>query len=85
MSDVSGSDLEISDHDDITATASWQALAAHQPHVFAMHLREVFAVDPDRGRELTLDVGDLHIDYSKHRVLRETIELLCSLGREAGL
>lgn len=85
MSDVSGSDLESSDHDDITATASWQALAAHQPHVFAMHLREVFAVDPDRGRELTLDVGDLHIDYSKHRVLRETIELLCSLGREAGL
>ncbi len=37
------------------------------------------------GRELTVDVGDLHIDYSKHRVLRETLELLFSLAREAGL
>ncbi|MGC5255217.1 glucose-6-phosphate isomerase [Gordonia sp. DT218] len=85
MSDVSGSDFDTSDHDDITATQSWQALAAHQPHVYAMHLREVFAVDPDRGRELTVDVGDLHIDYSKHRVLRETLELLASLAREVGL
>ncbi|MFW0795717.1 glucose-6-phosphate isomerase [Gordonia sp. CPCC 205515] len=85
MSDVSGSDFDTSDHHDITATQSWQALAAHQPHVFAMHLREVFAVDPDRGHELTIDVGDLHIDYSKQRVLRETLELLLSLAREAGL
>ncbi len=83
MSEVSG--FISSDNDDITATQSWQALAAHQPHVFAMHLREVFVVDPKRGSELTVDVGDLHIDYSKHRVLRETLELLMSLAREAGL
>ncbi|WP_435083833.1 glucose-6-phosphate isomerase [Gordonia hongkongensis] len=80
-----GSDFTGTDHGDITATQSWQALAAHQPHVYAMHLREVFAIDPTRGRELTVDVGDLHIDYSKHRVLRETLELLMSLAREVGL
>lgn len=85
MSDVTGSDFDTSDHHDITATQSWQALAAHQPHVFATHLREVFAIDPERGRELTVDVGDLHIDYAKQRVLRETLELLFSLAREAGL
>lgn len=72
-------------HDDITAAQTWQALTAHQPHVYAMHLREIFAADPDRGRELTVDVGDLHIDYSKNLVLRETLELLFSLAREAGL
>ena len=83
MSDASGS--ESSEQTDITSTQSWQALAAHQPHVYAMHLREVFAVDPERGDELTVDVGDLHIDYSKHRVLRETLELLTSLAREVGL
>ncbi|GAB06484.1 glucose-6-phosphate isomerase [Gordonia amarae] len=83
MSEVSG--FIGTGNDDITATQSWQALAAHQPHVFAMHLREVFAVDPARGTELTVDVGDLHIDYSKHRVLRETLELLMSLAREVGL
>ncbi|MDL9937980.1 glucose-6-phosphate isomerase [Gordonia sp. ABSL1-1] len=84
-SDVAGGEFTASDHEDITATQSWQALAAHQPHVYAMHLREVFAVDPARGHELTVDVGDLHIDYSKHRVLRETLELLASLAREVGL
>ena len=83
MSEVTG--FIGSGNDDITATQSWQALAAHQPHVFAMHLREVFAVDPARGTDLTVDVGDLHIDYSKHRVLRETLELLMSLAREVGL
>ena len=61
MSEVSG--FISSDNDDITATQSWRALAAHQPHVFAMHLREVFVVDPKRGSELTVDVGDLYIDY----------------------
>ncbi|GAA1481422.1 glucose-6-phosphate isomerase [Gordonia sinesedis] len=80
--EVSGSEAL---HDDITATQSWQALAAHQHHVYAMHLRELFAVDPDRGREMTVDVGDLHIDYSKQRVLPETLELLFSLAREVGL
>ncbi|WP_168707374.1 glucose-6-phosphate isomerase [Gordonia paraffinivorans] len=82
---ATGSDFTGTDHGDITATQSWQALAAHQPHVYAMHLREVFAIDPDRGRDLTVDVGDLHIDYSKHRVLRETLELLIGLAREVGL
>ncbi|SIR75414.1 glucose-6-phosphate isomerase [Williamsia sterculiae] len=70
---------------DITGSHAWQELSAHQPHVFAMHLREVFAVDPQRGEELTVDVGDLHIDYSKHRVLRETLSLLFDLARAADL
>ncbi|MDV7174732.1 glucose-6-phosphate isomerase [Gordonia amicalis] len=82
---ATGSDFTGTDHGDITATQSWQALAAHQPHVYALHLREVFALDPARGRDLTVDVGDLHIDYSKHRVTRETLELLMSLAREVGL
>ncbi|WP_159405192.1 glucose-6-phosphate isomerase, partial [Gordonia sp. YY1] len=82
---ATGSDFTGTDHGDITATQSWQALAAHQPHVYALHLREVFALDPARGRDLTVDVGDLHIDYSKHRVTRETLELLMSLTREVGL
>ncbi|MBT0566543.1 glucose-6-phosphate isomerase [Williamsia sp. CHRR-6] len=76
--------IDSRDHD-ITAAHAWQELSAHHPHVFAMHLREIFAVDPDRGAELTIDVGDLHIDYSKHRVLRETLELLLQLAREVDL
>jgi glucose-6-phosphate isomerase len=34
---------------------------------------------------LTLTVGDLYVDYSKHRVTRETLELLVDLARAADL
>ena len=49
------------------------------------HLREFFAEDPARGTELALTVGDLYIDYSKHRITRETLKLLVDLARAAGL
>ena len=67
---------DVSSDKDITATQPWQALAAHQPQVAARHLRELFADNPSRGTEFTIDVGDLHIDYSKHRIDSETIDLL---------
>ena len=70
---------------DISTTSAWQALSAHHVAVEATTLRELFADDPDRGRELTLTVGDLYIDYSKHRVTRETLALLLDLARAAGL
>ena len=73
------------DTGDITASAAWTALGRHYQQIADKHLREFFAEDPDRGRELTLDVGDLYIDYSKHRVDRQTLALLVDLARAAGL
>ncbi|WP_431965064.1 glucose-6-phosphate isomerase [Nocardia sp. bgisy134] len=70
---------------DITASAAWRKLHDHYSAVAERHLREIFADDPDRGRELTVQVGDLHIDYSKHRVTRETVQLLVELAFEAGV
>lgn len=70
---------------DITGTAAWQELRAHHDLVASTHLREFFAEDPVRGRELTLTAGDLYIDYSKHRVSRETLRLLVELARTAGV
>jgi len=70
---------------DITASAAWKALARHHADIADEHLRQFFAEDPARGRELTLTVGDLYIDYSKHRVTRETLRLLVDLARAAGL
>ena len=70
---------------DIATTPAWQSLTAHHAAVEATTLRELFADDPERGRELTLTVGDLYIDYSKHRVTRETLTLLLDLARAAGL
>ncbi|MEV6321087.1 glucose-6-phosphate isomerase [Nocardia sp. NPDC051787] len=70
---------------DITATAAWRKLHDHHGAIAGRHLREFFAEDPARGGELTVQVGDLHIDYSKHRVTRETLHLLVELAREAGV
>lgn len=70
---------------DITGTAAWQELRAHHDLVASTHLREFFAEDPVRGRELTVTAGDLYIDYSKHRVNRETLRLLVELARAAGV
>ncbi|MFD4456960.1 glucose-6-phosphate isomerase [Nocardia sp. NPDC058480] len=70
---------------DITESSAWQALRSNHRTVAPMHLRQLFADDPARGRELTLQVADLHIDYSKHRVTRETLRLLVDLARTAGV
>ncbi|MGZ5379484.1 MAG: glucose-6-phosphate isomerase [Mycobacterium sp.] len=70
---------------DITTTDGWQALQRHHGKIGKEHLRELFHEDPARGTDLVLTVGDLYIDYSKHRVTRETLKLLVDLARAAGL
>jgi len=70
---------------DITASAAWQALSDNHRSVAPLHLRKLFADDPARGKDLTVQVADLHIDYSKHRVTRETLSLLVDLARTAGV
>ena len=70
---------------DITQTPAWNALHRHHDEIGGKHLRAFFDEDPDRGTELTLDVGDLYIDYSKHRIDRQTVALLLDLARAAGL
>ena len=70
---------------DIAATPAWQALQRHHDEIGDKHLRELFAEDPERGSQLALTVGDLYIDYSKHRVTRETLHLLIDLARTARL
>ncbi len=70
---------------DISASPEWDALRRHHDEIAGKHLREFFAEDPDRGRELAFAVGDLYIDYSKHRITRETLSLLVDLAKAADL
>ncbi len=76
---------EVSAPVDITSTAQWQALVAHQAVLAPKHIRELFADDPDRGREMSLQAGDLYLDFAKHRVTRETLILLTELANAASL
>ncbi|MEV5830080.1 glucose-6-phosphate isomerase [Spirillospora sp. NPDC052242] len=70
---------------DITEAPEWSALAEHQAALAGRHLRELFADDPGRADRMTVTAGDLHLDYSKHRVTGETIGLLTALAERAGL
>lgn len=68
---------------DITGTEAWKNLTAHHSSIGEKKLRDLFAADPERGRTFTLAAGDLHIDYSKHIIDRETVSLLIELARAA--
>jgi len=70
---------------DITATPAWRALLTHHADLEATHLRQIFADDPERGRELVVDAADLHVDYSKQRVTRQTMRLLVDVADAAGV
>ena len=69
----------------ISRTPEWMALADHARQADALRLRDLFADDPTRAEHLTLDAGDLHLDYSKNRVTRATLDLLVALAERAGL
>jgi glucose-6-phosphate isomerase len=66
----------------IETTAAWQALKAHHRQVAGLHLRQLFAGDPKRFERFSLSSGDLFLDYSKNRIVAETMPLLMALGRE---
>ncbi|AOP51095.1 glucose-6-phosphate isomerase [Streptomyces lydicus] len=58
----------------------WTALGKHREQMGEVRLRELFEQDPGRAERYTLQVGDLHLDYSKHLVTDETLRLLGDLA-----
>ncbi|MGB8939862.1 MAG: glucose-6-phosphate isomerase [Streptomyces sp.] len=64
----------------LNQTPEWAALSKHREQLGEVQLRELFAKDPARGTQYTLQVGDLHVDYSKHLVTDETLTLLRELA-----
>ncbi len=69
----------------IDQTPEWQALVAHHATVRDLHLRQLFADDPERAERFRAEGAGVFLDYSKHRITTETIELLLALARSAGV
>ncbi|MFN2546735.1 MAG: glucose-6-phosphate isomerase [Myxococcales bacterium] len=61
---------------------AWKALEAHRDEMRGVHMRDLFARDPGRFEKLTLRLGDMLVDYSKHRITEETVTLLLALARQ---
>ncbi|MFE6894408.1 glucose-6-phosphate isomerase [Streptomyces sp. NPDC057694] len=64
----------------LTRRPQWTAIEDHRAKFNGTHLRDLFAGDPERARRYTVQVGDLHIDYSKHLITDETLALLQELA-----
>lgn len=69
----------------LTRTKAWQDLQEHWQDVSPRHMRDLFAEDPGRFERFSLRVGDVLCDYSRNRMVAQTMTLLCALAREAGL
>ncbi len=69
----------------LTARPAWRALGDHYQKIRDVHLRTLFAEDPQRGERLTAEAAGLYLDYSKNRVSDETLRLLLRLAEECGL
>jgi glucose-6-phosphate isomerase len=67
----------------IEQSSEWWELASHQAEIADVHLRELFASDPTRGDRFNIEVGDLYVDYAKHRINDETLSKLFALARRA--
>jgi glucose-6-phosphate isomerase len=65
--------------------SAWKALESHYKTVSNLHLRQLFADDPNRGQRMAVEAVGLYLDYSKNRVTDETLKLLLQLAEESGL
>ena len=65
--------------------SAWKALQEHHAKIQNLHLRRLFAEDPQRGEHFAFEAVGLYFDYSKNRVTDETIRLLLELAAQSGL
>jgi glucose-6-phosphate isomerase len=69
----------------LTQRQAWKALEEHYQQVRDLHLRELFAQDPQRGKRYAHEAVGIYLDYSKNRINDETLRLLLQLAASSGL
>jgi glucose-6-phosphate isomerase len=69
----------------LTERPAWEKLQSHFEKVHELHLRQLFAADPERGVRMAAEGAGIYLDYSKNRATDETFRLLIELAKESGL
>ncbi len=69
----------------LTSMPQWHALEKHYQQTCKTHMRDQFALDPDRFKNFSIQFEQLLFDYSKNRIDQTTIELLIELANACGL
>jgi glucose-6-phosphate isomerase len=68
-----------------TTTKAWSKLQAHFETIEHTHIKELFAQHTNRADDMTITWEDFYVDYSKHRISKETLDLLIELANEVDL
>lgn len=66
----------------LTDSAIWHNLIKHQRAVAQLHMRDLFANDPQRFEKFSVHCKDILLDYSKNCITEQTLKLLLALARE---
>lgn len=73
------------EHDRTYQTASLESAEGAPKKIKSLHLRKLFDADPKRGQRMTVEAAGLFLDYSKNRIVDQTIKLLLQLANESCL
>jgi glucose-6-phosphate isomerase len=65
----------------LTQSTEWQALKRHADAMETVHMRDLFAADPERFDRFSLRLNGMLLDWSKNRITHETMGLLLDLAR----
>ncbi|MFT7052037.1 MAG: glucose-6-phosphate isomerase [Psychroserpens sp.] len=68
-----------------TTTKAWSKLQAHFKTIEHKHIKDLFAQHSNRANDMTIKWDDFYVDYSKHRLSKETLDLLIELANEVEL
>ena len=68
-----------------TTTKSWSLLEQHASKIKEVHMKELFAQDPNRFDKFSFRFQDTVFDFSKNLVTEETMRLLLQLAEECKL
>jgi glucose-6-phosphate isomerase len=63
----------------------WKVLKDHSMEIRRLHLRNLFADDPKRGKHMCAEAAGIYLDYSKNRITGKTLKLLLQLAEESDL
>jgi len=69
----------------LTTHPSWHTLNQHQIEMRDVQMRDLFKQNPNRFEEFSLTVEDILLDYSKHRITKDTLAELFQLARDSNI
>jgi len=64
----------------LSSSPAWKALDAHYATMKSVHMKDLFAKDPERFDKFSLKFEDILLDYSKNVISEETMDLLHKLA-----